>query len=90
MALTRSRITWHGACNSVGTMKNTTMKSALYILMLVLGAGSAAAAFAGIAGFVPSSAFFSSEVAFSLYGAAGMCLIGLNDCGCRTSTKHLA
>ena len=71
-------------------MKNTTMKSALYILMLVLGAGSACIAFAGLIGIVPTSAFFSSEVAFCLYGAAGMALIGLNDCGCRTVTKHLA
>jgi hypothetical protein len=71
-------------------MKNTTMKSTLYILMLVLAAGSAAAAFAGLFGLVPPSAFFSSEVAFCLYGAAGMCLIGLNDCGHRTVTKHLA
>jgi hypothetical protein len=71
-------------------MKNTTTKTTLKILMLVLGAGSAAAAFAGLIGIVPPSAFLSSEVAFFLYAAVGMTLIGLNDCGCRTGGKYLA
>ncbi len=71
-------------------MKNTTMKTALYILMLILAAGTAGAAFAGLVGLFPLSAFFGSEVAFFLYAAVGMALIGLNDCGRRTVTKHLA
>jgi hypothetical protein len=68
-------------------MKNTTMKTPLKILMLVLVAGSACAAFAGLIGIVPPSAFLSSEVAFFLYSAAGMTLIGLNDNGGRTGAK---
>jgi hypothetical protein len=63
------------------------MKTTLKILMLVLVAGSACAAFAGLIGIVPASAFLSSEVAFFLYSAAGMTLIGLTDNGGRTGAK---
>ena len=66
------------------------MKTALKILMLVLIAGSACTAFAGLIGIAPVSAFLTSEVAFFLYSAAGMMFIGLNDCGCRGSSVYHA
>jgi hypothetical protein len=64
------------------------MKTALKILMLVLLAGYSCAAFAGLVGILPSSAFFTSEVALFLYSAAGIMFIGLNDCGCRGNTVY--
>lgn len=81
-----------GTARAIGKvpMKNTTMKNTLNILMLVIGAGSAFAVFAGLIGIIPLSAFPSGEVAFSLYLAAGMALIGLNDNGCRVSARRHA
>ena len=69
-------------------MKNTTMSTSLKISMLVLGAGSFCTAFAALIGIVSPSALFSGEIAFFLYAAAGMALIGLNDCGCRSGRKY--
>jgi len=66
-------------------MKNTNMKTTLRIAMLVLCAGFAALAFAGLIGIFPTAAFLSSEVAFFLYAATGMTLIGLCDNGSRVS-----
>jgi hypothetical protein len=68
-------------------MKNTTFKNTLNILMLVIGAGSVFAVFAGIIGLVPLSAFPSGEVALSLYAAAGMALVGLHDNGGHSCAK---
>ena len=64
------------------------MKTALRLLMLLLLAGYSLAAFAGLVGILPSSAFFTSEVALLLYSAAGIMFIGLNDCGCRGNTVY--
>jgi hypothetical protein len=64
------------------------MKSILTILMLVLSAGYTLAAFAGLVGILPSSAFLGSEVAFILYSLAGLAFIGLNDTGRRTSKVY--
>jgi hypothetical protein len=64
------------------------MKSTLTILMLVLIASCTLAAFAGLVGILPSSAFLGSEAAFILYSLAGLTFIGLNDTGRRTSTVY--
>ncbi len=47
--------------------------------MLVLSAGCALAAFAGLTGVAPSSAFLTSDVAMMLYSMVGALLIGFND-----------
>jgi hypothetical protein len=64
------------------------MKSTLTILMLVLIAGYTLAAFAGLVGILPSSAFLGSEVIFFVYALAGLAFIGLNDTGRRTSRVY--
>jgi hypothetical protein len=64
------------------------MKSTLTILMLVLIAGYTLAAFAGLVGILPSSAFLGSEVVFFVYSLAGLAFIGLNDTGRRTSKVY--
>jgi hypothetical protein len=64
------------------------MKTALKVLMLVLLAGYSCAAFAGLVGFLPASAFLTSEVTRFLYSAVGIMFIGLNDCGCRGNTMY--
>jgi hypothetical protein len=64
------------------------MKSTLTIVMFVLSAGYTLAAFAGLVGILPNSAFLGSEVAFFLYSLAGLAFIGLNDTGRRTSTEY--
>ena len=66
-----------------GPNESTKMKTALKILMLALLAGYSCAAYAGLVGILPSSAFFTSEVVLCLYSVAGIMFIGLNDCGCR-------
>ena len=68
--------------------ERTKMKTALKILMLVLVAGYTLAAFAGLIGILPTSAFLTSEFALFLYSAAGIMFIGLNDCGCRGNTVY--
>ena len=55
------------------------MKATLQILMLVLGAGCAVAAFAGVTGIAPITAFATSDVAMLLYSMVGALLIGFND-----------
>jgi hypothetical protein len=49
--------------------------------MLVLAIALAAAAFGGLVGILPASAFFGSEVALFLSATAGLMLIALNDDG---------
>jgi hypothetical protein len=56
------------------------MKTSIQILMLVLSAGCAFAAFAGLTGLAPSSAFLTSDVAMMLYSVVGALLIGFSDC----------
>ena len=55
------------------------MKTALQILLLVLGATCAGAAFIGLIGIDSSVAFLTSETAVLLYPVAGLMLIGFND-----------
>jgi hypothetical protein len=55
------------------------MKATLQILMLLLSAACAGAAFVGLVGLHSSFAFFTSEAAFWLYAVAGLMLIGFND-----------
>ncbi len=55
------------------------MKATLQILMLVLSAGCALAAFVGAAGLAPASAFLTSDVAMMLYSMVGVLLISFND-----------
>jgi hypothetical protein len=69
-------------------MKNTTINTALNIAMLILGAGSAGMAAAGLIGIIPPLTINTGEVAFVLYATAGMMLMALSDHGGRTSTKH--
>jgi hypothetical protein len=57
------------------------MKTTLKFLLFLLGAAYPCAAFAGIIGLHTPAAFFSSEVAFMLYAAIGLLLIGGNDHG---------
>ena len=64
------------------------MKSTLTILMLVLSAGYPLAAFAGLVGILPPSAFLTSEVVFFVYSLAGLVSIALNDSGRRTNTVY--
>ena len=64
------------------------MKSILTILMLVLSAGYTLAAFAGLVGILPPSAFLTSEVVFFVYSLASLVSIALNDSGRRTSAVY--
>ena len=64
------------------------MKSTLTILMLVVSAGYALAAFAGLVGILPSSVFLTSEVMFFVYSLAGLFSIALSDSGRRTSIVY--
>jgi hypothetical protein len=64
------------------------MKSTLTILMLVVSAGYALAAFAGLVGILPSSVFLTSEVMFFVYSLAGLVSIALSDSGRRTSIVY--
>lgn len=57
------------------------MKTTLKFLLLLLGVAYPCIAFAGLIGIHTSAAFFSSEVAFMLYAAIGLLLIGGNDDG---------
>jgi hypothetical protein len=57
------------------------MKTTLSFAMLVLAIALAAAAFGGLVGILPASAFFGSEVALFLSATAGLMLIALNDDG---------
>jgi hypothetical protein len=57
------------------------MKTTLKFLLLLLGAAYPCVAFAGLIGLHTPAAFFSSEVAFMLYAAMGLLLIGGNDHG---------
>ncbi len=59
------------------------MKATLQILMLLLSAAVAGAAFLGLAGVDSSFAFVTSETALWLYAVAGLMLIGFNDYGYR-------
>lgn len=59
--------------------ESSTMKTTLKLLMLLLGASFPCIAFAGLVGLSTSAAFFSSEVVLSVFAAAGLLLIGLND-----------
>ena len=47
--------------------------------MLLLAAGCALAAFAGVTGLAPMSAFFTSDVAMMLYSMVGVLLVSFND-----------
>ncbi|MFA5058111.1 MAG: hypothetical protein WC485_08360 [Opitutaceae bacterium] len=55
------------------------MKTALKVIMLLLGAFYPGIAFAGLVGIASPAAFFNSEVAFSFFAVAGLLLIGLHD-----------
>jgi hypothetical protein len=56
--------------------------------MLVVSAGYALAAFAGLVGILPSSVFLTSEVMFFVYSLAGLVSIALSDSGRRTSIVY--
>lgn len=66
------------------------MKTTLKILMLLFGASYPCVMFAGFIGIASPSAFFSGEVAFSLFAIVGMMLIGFNDYCRRPITVHPA
>ncbi len=55
------------------------MKATLQVLMLLLAAGCALAAFVGATGLAPASAFLTSDVAMILYSMVGVLLISFND-----------
>ncbi|HTT57657.1 MAG TPA: hypothetical protein VMF63_11150 [Opitutaceae bacterium] len=55
------------------------MKATLQILLLLLGACAAFAAFVGLIGVQSSLAFLTSETAMWIYPVAGLMLIGFTD-----------
>ncbi|HUL52614.1 MAG TPA: hypothetical protein VLT83_04290 [Opitutaceae bacterium] len=55
------------------------MKTTLKLALLVLGAALPCIAFAGLVGLSATTTFFSGEVVFSIFAAAGLALISLND-----------
>lgn len=55
------------------------MKTSLKFILFLLGASFPCIAFAGLVGLSAPAAFFSSEVVLSVFAAAGLLLIGLND-----------
>jgi len=57
------------------------MKNALRYTLLVLSVALPAAAFGGLVGVLPPSAFVFSEAALFLFALAGVVLIGLDDHG---------
>jgi hypothetical protein len=59
------------------------MKTTLKILMLLLGAGYAAAAFAGLIGIATPAVFHDSSIALSVFAIFGLLLIGASDHGRR-------
>jgi len=66
------------------------MKTTLKILMLLLGASYPCVMFASLIGIASPSAFFSGEVAFSLFAIVGLMLVGFNDYCRRPITVHSA
>jgi hypothetical protein len=61
------------------------MKTALLILLVVLGTVSGLIAFAALAGLISPAALLTSDVAFLLYASVGAMLVGFNDDGVRRS-----
>ncbi len=59
--------------------ESTTMKTTLKILLLVLGAGFTAIAFAGLVGIATPAVFHDTDVAVSIFCAVGLLLIGATD-----------
>lgn len=55
------------------------MKTTLKFVLFILGASLPCIAFAGLVGIVAPAAFFGSEIVLSIFAAAGLVLIGLND-----------
>jgi hypothetical protein len=69
-------------------MKNTTFKTTLNIIMIILGVGATGAATAGLITTFSPSTLSAGEVAFYLYAAAGMALMALSDHGGRTNARY--
>ena len=59
--------------------KSSSMKTTLKYLLLVIGAGLTAAAFAGLVGIASPVVFKGSAIALSVFAAVGMLLIGATD-----------
>ncbi len=59
--------------------ESTTMKTTLTYILLAIGAGCSAAAFAGLVGLVSPAVFEGSAIALSIFAAIGMLLVGAND-----------
>jgi hypothetical protein len=66
------------------------MKTTLKLLMLLLGVSYPCVMFAGLIGIASPSAFFSGEVAFSLFAIVGLMLVGFNDYCRRPIIVHSA